>query len=219
MIHAAKSFGVEGFQSAVPRARPPHNYTVAAGRKRFYLCNPHFAIAFGRGTNLLSLSAPMRYIRFLKTPRVVTEKGTSKSQISCLITVTSDLGDSFLPHNLELSAELLSSQPTEEIKVWRTVQWAAGMRSLLVTFPLAKILSSTKLRIRVGVEPKSIHDAFDKLSEEGTCGVVSAWSPEFYPFATTGGTEKLVERRFDLSGGHIISIYEETGESIARHLW
>jgi hypothetical protein len=161
----------------------------------------------------------MRYIRFLKTPRVVTEKGTSKKQISCLITITSDLGDSFLPYDLELSAELLSSQPSEETKVWRTVQWTAGMRSLPITFPLAKHCVTSKLRVRVGVEPKSTYDAFDKLSEEGTCGVVSAWSPRFDPFASAGATEKLVERRFDLSGGHIVSICEETGESIARHLW
>jgi hypothetical protein len=161
----------------------------------------------------------MRYIRFLKTPRVVTEKGTGKSQISCLITITSDLGDSFLPYDLELSAELLSSQPSEEIRLWRAVHWTAGMRSLPITFPLTKTRTSSKLRVRIGTEPKSTHDTFDKLFEEETCGVVSAWSSEFNPFAPASEAEKLVERRFDILKGPVISIYEETGESIARHLW
>jgi hypothetical protein len=180
--------------------------------------NPHFVIAFGRESAIFP-NAPMRYIRFLKTPRVVTEKGTSKKQISCLITITSDLGDSFLPYDIQLSAELLSTQPSEEVLVWRTVQWSAGMRTLPVTFPLIKNRASSKLRIRVGTEPRSTQDEYNKLSDEGACSVVSAWSSIFEPSATVGDAEKLVERRFNLSHGLIVSIYEETGESIARHLW
>jgi hypothetical protein len=160
----------------------------------------------------------MRYIRFLKPPRVVTVKGTSKQEISCLVTITSDLGDTFLPHDIQLSAELLSD-PSEEIVVWRTVQWSAGMRTLPVTFPLIKNRASSKLRIRVGTEPRSTQDEYNKLSDEGACSVVSAWSSIFEPSATVGDAEKLVERRFNLSHGLIVSIYEETGESIARHLW
>jgi hypothetical protein len=161
----------------------------------------------------------MRYVRFLKAPRVVTEKGTGKELISCLITITSDLGDSFLPHDLELSAELLSSSPSEEVKVWRTVHWTAGLRSLPIIFPLTKTRLPSKLRVRVGTEPKSTRDTFDKLFEEGTGGVVSAWSSEFDPNAGVGEAEKLVERRFDICKDSVMSIYEETGESIARHLW
>jgi hypothetical protein len=164
-------------------------------------------------------STLMRYTRFLKTPRVVTEKGTSRSQISCLVTITSDLGDSFLHEDIQISAELLSPGSNEEALVWRTVQWTAGMRSLPVTFPLTRSHSTSKLRVRLGVEPKSTHDEYSKLSEEGHCGVVSAWSSEFTASATADETEKIVERRFSLSQSHSMSILEETGESIARHLW
>ncbi|KAH7401859.1 putative methyltransferase-domain-containing protein [Phaeosphaeria sp. MPI-PUGE-AT-0046c] len=160
----------------------------------------------------------MRYIRFLKPPRVIVDKSTSKSQISCLITITSDLGDSFLPYDLELAAELLSLHQTEEAVVWRTVQWKSGMRSLPVTFPLAKNLKAQKFRIRVGGEPKSTFDDYGKLSREATCGVVSAWSQEFDPSAAAAAA-KLVDRRFKLMDGCVIRISEETGESIARHLW
>ncbi|KAF1914975.1 putative methyltransferase-domain-containing protein [Ampelomyces quisqualis] len=161
----------------------------------------------------------MRYIRFLKTPRVVTEKGTSKRQISCLITITSDLGDSFLPYDVEMAAEVLSPPPSEEVLLWRNLQWKAGMRSLPVTFPLATNCKTSSLRIRVGYGSKSKHDDYKKLSENGACGVVSAWSPEFTPSLAAGEAEKLVGRRFELSEDHVVNIYEETGESIARHLW
>lgn len=163
--------------------------------------------------------ALMRYIRFLKTPRVVTVKGSSKKEISCLITITSDLGDSFLPHDVELSAELLSHSQAEEVAIWRTIQWTAGMRSLPITFPLVKLQRQEKLLVRVGAEPKASTDEYGKLLEEGTCGVVSAWSQTFDLAAPIGGAEKLVERRFKLSNGHYVRVLEETGESIARHLW
>lgn len=160
----------------------------------------------------------MRYVRFLKPPRVVADKSTSKPQISCLITITSDLGDSFLPYDLELAAELLSLHQTEEVVVWRTVQWKAGMRSLPITFPLIKGSKAHKYRIRIGGEPKSTYDDFNKLSGEATCGVVSAWSQEFSPSTSTTAA-KLVDRRFRLSNDQVIRLSEETGESIARHLW
>ncbi|KAI4951292.1 hypothetical protein J4E91_004001 [Alternaria rosae] len=161
----------------------------------------------------------MRYIRFLKSPRVVAEKGTSRKQVHCLVTITSDLGDSFLPYDLQLAAELSATTDgsEESVIVWSTVQWTAGMRSLPVTFPLPKSQASqSSLRVRVGGEPKRTHDDFAAIAEKGARGVVSAWSP---PFASNQDALKLVERRFKLPDGPITTIWEETGESIARHLW
>jgi hypothetical protein len=204
----------------VPQPPPPHT-CIHWSRNRVRnsaLFHPRLVAALGHEL-ATCIHALMRYIRFLKTPRVVVEKETTRKQISCLITITSDLGDSFLPYDVQLSAELLSSQPTEEVVVWKTIQWSAGMRSLPVTFPLAKNRKFSAFRVKVGLEPKSKHDEYSKLSEEGTCGVVSAWTSRFDPFATNDNAEKLVERRFKLSNGLHVTICEETGESIARHLW
>lgn len=165
-----------------------------------------------------TLNAPMRYIRFLKPPRVVTVKSTSKQEISCLVTIASDLGDSFLPHDIQLSAELLSG-PSDEVVVWRTVQWSAGMRTLPITFPLANTRKSSKLRVRVGFGSKLKCDEYSMLSEDGACGVLSAWSSSFGVSAPTSEASKLVQRRFRLPSGSVVTMYEETGESIARHLW
>ncbi|CAN9418748.1 unnamed protein product [Alternaria alternata] len=160
----------------------------------------------------------MRYIRFLKSPRVVTDKTTARKQVSCLITITSDLGDSFLPYDIRLAAELLATADSQEdVLLWSTVQWTAGMRSLPITFPLPKSRASwSHLRVRVGGEPKRIHDELATISDSDARGVVSAWSP---PFTSDVDAPKLVERRFKLLDGPITTIWEETGESIARHLW
>jgi hypothetical protein len=158
----------------------------------------------------------MRYIRFLKTPRIVAEKTTGKNQVYCLITITSDLGDTFFPHDAELVAELIDSK-NEQILVWRAVAWAAGMRTLAITLPVKKAYAESPLRVRVGTEQEAQFDTFDNLSQTDSQGIVSAWSAEFN---AKGGKEagKLVERRFKVAQ-RVISVWEETGESIARHLW
>lgn len=52
-------------------------------------------------------------------------------------------------------------------------------------------------------------------------GILSAWSAPFkIPEAgavTSAGA--LVERRLQMSNDCILSVWEETGESIARHIW
>jgi hypothetical protein len=161
----------------------------------------------------------MRYIRFLKPPRVVTEKSTPKKQLYCLITITSDLGDSFFPHDVQLSAELLSCGPSEEVTLWRTVHWTGGMRSLSVSLPLLKSQSLSPVRVRIGVVPKSAFDDYTQLCHDDAPGIVSAWSAPCDPLTSSNEAVKLVERRFRLSDEHQVHIWEETGESIARHLW
>ncbi|KZM20967.1 uncharacterized protein EKO05_0008442 [Ascochyta rabiei] len=159
----------------------------------------------------------MRYVRFLKPPRITTDKGATKSHVFCLVTITSDLGDSFFPHHVELAAELVSPERGGEMCVWRTVQWAAGMRSLAISLPLKKSYASRALRVRVGVEPKAQSDALHDLSHPDAHGIVSAWSADFNSPPNAGGA-KLVQRRFTI-GQAVVSVWEETGESIARHLW
>ncbi|KAI8935966.1 hypothetical protein NX059_007470 [Plenodomus lindquistii] len=160
----------------------------------------------------------MRYIRFLKTPRVVCDKSPSRPHVQCLVTVTSDLGDSFLPYNVQLTAELLAcdSHHHETVLAWGFVQWTAGMRSLPIKLPLPKSSgASTPLRFKVGTTPKSTADEFQGLATEYCSSIVSAWSA---PFTGSSEAPRLVERRFQMATG-TLNIWEETGNSIARHLW
>jgi hypothetical protein len=91
------------------------------------------------------------------------------------------------------------------------------MRTLAITLPVKKAYAESPLRVRVGTEQEAQFDTFDNLSQTDSQGIVSAWSAEF---DAKGGKEagKLVERRFKVAQ-RVISVWEETGESIARHLW
>lgn len=164
----------------------------------------------------------MRYIRFLKPPRLTTEKGAKRLQIYCLITITSDLGDSTLPYDADLVAELISPERDfqgDQVLVERAVHWTAGSRTLPVTLPLKNWHSKGPLRVRIGAKPRAEHDTFDELSSQvdQQRGIVSAWSAEFNA-PENKEAEKLVERRFKIAH-RTIRVWEETGESIARHLW
>ncbi|KAH9878490.1 hypothetical protein IAQ61_001762 [Plenodomus lingam] len=161
----------------------------------------------------------MRYVRFLKTPRIVlADKTTSRPHdVLCLVTITSDLGDSFLAAHAQLSAELLAcdSSDNEKLIVWSSVQWTPGMRSLPIRLPLPKSGVSTSLRLKVSTTPKSTCDEFQSLVSHHSNSIVSAWSA---PFTVSVEAPRLAERRFQLASTSL-NVWEETGNSIARHLW
>ncbi|KAK8185913.1 putative methyltransferase-domain-containing protein [Phyllosticta citribraziliensis] len=141
----------------------------------------------------------MRYIRFLKVP-----KGDSKS-ISCVITITSDLGHSFLAEDVALSATLQSPKDRGDIFLRKSFAWTAGMRALPVTFDLRHCDLDWPVVVHVG--PKGqLADYFEtQLTGAELPAVISA--------------EKKVQRRLVPLSNRPLKIWEETGESIARHIW
>jgi hypothetical protein len=160
----------------------------------------------------------MRYIRFLKTPRIIEEKPSSKAHIYCLITITSDLGDSFLPTDVTLSAGLYSAGARDDIILWKSLQWKTGMRALPVTLPLSRSRLSQPLKVYIGVEPCASYDIFSNLYEDSP-GLVSAWSAALNPTQHIKEAPRFVQRRFSTAADTNLTIWEETSESIARHLW
>jgi predicted nicotinamide N-methyase len=159
----------------------------------------------------------MHYIRFLKPPRLLLG---SRPLLGAKITVTTDLGETFLWEDVELVVELefengaVLGKGTEYL--WKGRD---GMRSLEVSIPLGKGSQPIKMLVRPK-EQKYALDTFEDIlnrnaSEEG--GIVAVRSTTISttaPSATVG----MAERVFT-SGNKSIHISEETGESIARHIW
>lgn len=156
----------------------------------------------------------MRFVRFLKTPRIVDNEGPSQSHMYCLITITSDLGDSFLPYGISLSTELWFQ---DKVVLRKTAHWGAEMRSLAIKTPINKEQMCWPLRVRVGCG--SGPDNFEQLNDPDRGGIVSAWSTFLDPLKNERLTARLVERQIILSNLCPLNIWEETGESIARHMW
>ena len=158
-------------------------------------------------------AANMRYIRFLKPPRV--ERNTLKT----LITITSDLGETFLPDDVTLAATLRSDDPDGDIYLRKTLKWTGGMRSFPIVFDLAFTDLDWPIRVHVGTKGSPNSDHFEKHHNAEPPSIISAWSGLIDVPKGINEAEKKVERRFTPLSNRTLSIWEETGESIACHLW
>jgi hypothetical protein len=183
----------------------------------------------------------MHYIRILKPPRLLL---ASPPSLAAKITITTDLGESFLLVDVALVVELESEDgkivsipgKTKEF-LWKGRN---GMRSLEVAIPVP-LLSGGKGKV---VEPKNVRmvirprearyavQTYEQLlfgppsgrnrssEPEETGGIVAVRSMTVH----LQGSEKIsgvgmAERVFLTALGENIRIWEETGESIARHIW
>jgi hypothetical protein len=156
------------------------------------------------------------YIRFLKTPKFVKAKPRESPSAHAVITVTSDLGDYFYAGylNLIVRVERNGNHNGETAIV---LSWKNGMRALPFDIPLGKAADNEyPLRLRVS-ESTAVTS---QLSLHKLPSIVSGLSATF-DNRDERQAEMQVERRFDLGsdGACELRMWEETGESIARHIW
>ncbi|WEW59297.1 hypothetical protein PRK78_004766 [Emydomyces testavorans] len=153
------------------------------------------------------------YIRFLKQPQISKQNG-NRSSITTLITITTDLGDSFFPEDVEVIATVQFARPVASLS--QTVSWKAGSREQKVTFGAIR-RDLVNCPAQFSIRPLAQNDV-DSLEGARIIRVVSAWSPWFD--ASQGKfVEKLVLRRFKTRIGPELKLWEETGNSISRHIW
>lgn len=152
------------------------------------------------------------YVRFLKTPRIQQQKGSI--YLSALICITTDLGDSFLAEDVDL---MVIAENSSRVIFEKATKWNASNRELAITLgPLPSNLAqqSMVLTVKVPNPPGHVIPQYPPIPL-----VVAATSAPFGPQSTPA--EKLVQRRIQYSGCEPfpMKIWEETGNSIARHIW
>ncbi|KAF2142229.1 uncharacterized protein K452DRAFT_326694 [Aplosporella prunicola CBS 121167] len=155
----------------------------------------------------------MRYVRFLKVPK------TDGKTLNALITITSDLGEDFLAENVTLAATIRSADDHGDIYLRKRLEWTAGMRSLPVSFDLRHCDLDWPIRVQVGARGTAQTDLFGEHEDDHVPSLISAWSASLDVPRGIKEAEKKVERRFTPLSRRTLSIWEETGESIARHVW
>jgi hypothetical protein len=156
----------------------------------------------------------MRYIRFLKPPKIQDD------HIKALITITSDLGETFFPEDVQLSASLRSSDDHSEVYLRKALKWKTGMRSIPVSFDTRNCDIEWPARLHVTLRNAALSDHFESHNN-GTDlpPIISAWSDNLDPPNGLKEATRTVERRFTPLSNRTLRIWEETGESIARHIW
>ncbi|MCJ1247453.1 hypothetical protein MMC30_004667 [Trapelia coarctata] len=158
------------------------------------------------------------YIRFLKPPKFVAAKPRESPTAYAVIAVTSDLGDYFYAGHLNL---IVSVEKDGDFSGETAIalSWKDGMRALPFNIPLGDGTDDFESR-RLHVSVSQYGVVADHLSLNELPGIVSGWSAKFDSYDAKQAERKL-ERRFRLDtwGGCELRMWEETGDSIARHIW
>lgn len=147
------------------------------------------------------------YIRFLKTPKI-----DLKGHVRALITITTDLGDGFYPNDITLHARILSNENC--ISEWRSLEWKRGMRTLRVD--IANVDANLPADLRLVVNCKMSVEG-NSISVDNMPEILGVWSDTFGKSKSQAGG--IVQRRYRTVAKVEKMIIEETGESIARHVW
>jgi hypothetical protein len=153
----------------------------------------------------------VHYIRFLRTPQTTASKKTI--DISAVVAVTTDLGDALYPADVPLVVEVVEANHPHEALYTTSLEWKSTSRALKFTIQCPGKYSSRPAILHVTT--KDTIDAFKTLRVPR---ILDVWSVEF-PLSDKQRTEPVVERQLWLSNRSRIRVREETGDSIARHIW
>jgi hypothetical protein len=176
----------------------------------------------------------MHYIRFLKSPKLVRvriDARDGRQTIEAKVTVTTDLGESFLAADIGLVVCLVDGDGKNTLGPGKKYLWKErnGMRSLEVSIPMAKVLRTGRVRMVISPEEELYKvGTFEQVlggeatNEDESGGVVAIRSMEINLQDGKPAGTGIAERVFTSTAGGTakeIHIWEETGESIARHVW
>lgn len=150
------------------------------------------------------------YVRFLKTPRIQQQKGVVS--ITALICITTDLGDSFLAEDVNLVVTV--REKGGKIVLDKQIKWNAYNRELPITLsPLPAKLAGKTLELEIDTPEHQRSTPLETGPVPLVMGAISApFGPQSAPAA------KLVQRII-VAPGVELPVWEETGNSIARHIW
>lgn len=171
----------------------------------------------------------MHYIRFLKSPRFIDNSlRNTPSSLTAKITITTDLGESFLWEDISIIAELVAENGETVITKGTEYSWKGreGMRSLEVSLRIPKRTEGV-VRMRVcpaskDLDVENLSDVVERVAkeEEGNVVGVRSMDVKLLPSISKEVQPPLAERVFQIGEGkEALHIWEETGESIARHIW
>lgn len=154
----------------------------------------------------------VHYIRYLRTPQI-KEVSKKAIEISAVAAITTDLGDSFLSQDVTVIARLIDVTKHAEILCTTDLQWRSGARALKIT-----LSCNLKHAGRLAYVQLTTRDTISALGLDSVPAIIDVYSSHFL-LKPKARPEELVERRLMLHGRSQARIWEETGDSIARHIW
>ncbi|KEY66903.1 hypothetical protein S7711_08183 [Stachybotrys chartarum IBT 7711] len=173
----------------------------------------------------------MHYIRLLRPPKIAGP--VARPHVELLITITTDLGDSFLhpdePIPLTVTARAPSGSAQWTLSSDGQVSWQPGMR---VAKPRIALPPAVSQALAKGVDVELRIGTGERLAATGMYGILRASTSEHglvlpaSVVVSQGHADvDVLTRRIYLANGPdymsslFVEVEEEIGESIARHIW
>ncbi|KAK5064223.1 hypothetical protein LTR84_000056 [Exophiala bonariae] len=153
----------------------------------------------------------VHYIRLLRTPQTATSK--KAIDVSAVIAVTTDLGDALYPADVSLHVEVVEANYPHDTLCATSLEWKATSRALKFT-----VQCPSKYLSRPALLHVTTKETTDTLKALHIPQILDVWSVEF-SLSDKQRTEPVVERRLWLGNKSCVRMTEETGDSIARHIW
>ncbi|RMZ80649.1 hypothetical protein DV738_g2636, partial [Chaetothyriales sp. CBS 135597] len=155
----------------------------------------------------------MYYLRFLSPPKVA-EGPRSLLTVNAVLAVTTDLGDDFCPDDLTVQARVVDGLDHEKVLQSQSYACPGYSRALKISLSVPGKYVSRDACVHVAV-----NQGDSSSDEDGHFPhVLDVWSTQFH-LTDKQRAEPLVERRLAMSNGSVLRVLEETGDSIARHIW
>ena len=152
----------------------------------------------------------VHYIRLLSSPRVLS-KGKLGNEVHAVVSITTDLGDDFFWREMPLIFRVLDAQDPTKVMATARILWKPHGRVAKANLSLGRQHDGQLCRLHVA--------AGDLLKLSPTVPpVLDVWSAGF-SLSTASPSEPLVYRSFVFSPSITVRIWEELGDSIARHVW
>ncbi|KAI1099017.1 putative methyltransferase-domain-containing protein [Jackrogersella minutella] len=175
----------------------------------------------------------MHYIRLLR-PAKFDASERRRPIISLLITITTDLGDSFLSPSDHIDLTVSADDPAgQSVILWiaQPFRWVAGMRVLDIKVPVTPHLKKDDVTCTIRIQPAAQSLGLIKSSDVLPWSLAGG-SPEsrglIMPATVemaNGVCSPVSLRTFQLDTGSqpsdrlSLHLEEDIGESIARHIW
>lgn len=153
----------------------------------------------------------VHYIRFLRTPQTQASKKTI--DITAVVAVTTDLGDAYYSLDADLVVEVVEANRPHGILHSQVFPWQASSRALKTNVNCPGKYTSRSARLHVTTKATQ-----STYSSSAVPKILDVWSDTFV-LSDKQRTEPIVERELLLPNKSHIRMWEETGDSIARHVW
>ncbi len=153
----------------------------------------------------------VHYLRFLKVPRLGVDSSKA-CVVRFVVTITTDLGESFYPAEATIKAILLTEEAGTVLSTAEK-SWQPGTHN--VPFEIPCRASTSSLCVRVCARLDAVEFLGIGIGRIPT--IMDVQSADFSVRRPI--SEARVVRRLELGPHGSLRIWEDAGESIARHIW